>query len=679
MARITTVTHPCYPWFLRQLHRRGGCMNFTSLQTWLTTEVVVGALLATSFTTVGLLSLWAATSPRHWFVRTVVVLALLSPILVVPAYELFLAVVLAIGVTCIGIMGRRFHYYRKNSTLAERLPRRFSLRSGFLVVSVLAVALAIGAQVPNSAWQMSWMWSIGGVVVGVATFMASFLVSHTSKWWQRGLWCLVGLQNLIVCFSVYGESILLFSDLSLLPTATFTQIGLLFWTGTAIVAAMLLIAGLVLGGYGPPFWRRRAGEGPDDLLESGFPAARPVFVLFFVVVAGFPMLVLWNLLNPLPIPIEPLPNPNGHARLVNVGMRLERTAVLREYMADPVDYTKLAIAVAKQSADFAEIREALELSSWIPVAYDAEVDLADTNKTSGLRSIQRALAAQCEVSFRNGDMDTAIAAYSDMLRLADAAHRGGLAIDYFIAAACEESAHRQIYPKINSFGTTECLALLNALSSYDGKRRDIDDLLYRERVWIQREHGWVGHLIEVVSQYSAKDRESWNVFEALSNAHRRDRANALLMKLELAVHAYQHDHGEFPAQLEDLVSGYLPQIPADPFDRDRRPIRYRFEGASYVLYSVGPDGLDDEGKPISERSVFGTNLDGTGDLRLDVYFAPEPAAAVGSGAGPADEANADFEATAADKQALGTPGGGMAKNADDENEPPGKMQNAESK
>ncbi len=50
-------------------------------------EIVVVVLLATSFTCVGLLAVWAATSPRHWFVRTFVFLAALSPLLLTPAYE----------------------------------------------------------------------------------------------------------------------------------------------------------------------------------------------------------------------------------------------------------------------------------------------------------------------------------------------------------------------------------------------------------------------------------------------------------------------------------------------------------------------------------------------------------------------------------------------------------------
>ena len=49
--------------------------------------VVVTTLLVTSFTCIGLLAMWAATSPRHWLLRCAAVLAVLSPLVLIPAYQ----------------------------------------------------------------------------------------------------------------------------------------------------------------------------------------------------------------------------------------------------------------------------------------------------------------------------------------------------------------------------------------------------------------------------------------------------------------------------------------------------------------------------------------------------------------------------------------------------------------
>ena len=72
--------------------------------------------------------------------------------------------------------------------------------------------------------------------------------------------------------------------------------------------------------------------------------------------------------------------------------------------------------------------------------------------------------------------------------------------------------------------------------------------------------------------------------------------NAFLL-VALALQAYQVEHGAYPATLAALVPAYLPAIPADPFAR-AGSLKYILGREQYVLYSVGPDGKDDGGRPI---------------------------------------------------------------------------------
>ena len=74
--------------------------------------------------------------------------------------------------------------------------------------------------------------------------------------------------------------------------------------------------------------------------------------------------------------------------------------------------------------------------------------------------------------------------------------------------------------------------------------------------------------------------------------------NALL-ELKLALHAYRLEHGAYPVKITALVPGYLKAIPDDPFAL-KGPMQYKLKGSSYVLYSVGPDGKDDGGKPSAD-------------------------------------------------------------------------------
>jgi hypothetical protein len=77
----------------------------------------------------------------------------------------------------------------------------------------------------------------------------------------------------------------------------------------------------------------------------------------------------------------------------------------------------------------------------------------------------------------------------------------------------------------------------------------------------------------------------------------KGQARSAIAAVALALHAYREDHGAYPDGLSGLVPGYVPSLPDDPFAMSG-PLRYRVENDGYVLYSLGPDCKDDDGRPI---------------------------------------------------------------------------------
>ena len=71
-----------------------------------------------------------------------------------------------------------------------------------------------------------------------------------------------------------------------------------------------------------------------------------------------------------------------------------------------------------------------------------------------------------------------------------------------------------------------------------------------------------------------------------------------LARTALALERFRLPTGARPERMEELVPRYLPQVPLDPFDG--QPIRYRRRQAGYLLYSVGPDGQDNDGREQDE-------------------------------------------------------------------------------
>ena len=91
-------------------------------------------------------------------------------------------------------------------------------------------------------------------------------------------------------------------------------------------------------------------------------------------------------------------------------------------------------------------------------------------------------------------------------------------------------------------------------------------------------------------------------------------ANLRLALTAVALEQFRvvHDN-RYPATLSELTPKYLAATPMDPFDG--RPLRYRKQGAGYVLYSIGPDLKDDGGKRMNGRG---------GDMVFTVVTPPMP-------------------------------------------------------
>ena len=98
-----------------------------------------------------------------------------------------------------------------------------------------------------------------------------------------------------------------------------------------------------------------------------------------------------------------------------------------------------------------------------------------------------------------------------------------------------------------------------------------------------------------------------------------DTENALLLTM-LALRAYKMEHGAYPTALSTLTPGYLKAVPSDPFALSG-PLRYKQKGSGYLLYSVGPDGKDDGGKPIFDATKPAPSAPGNSDQRY--YVQPE--------------------------------------------------------
>jgi hypothetical protein len=91
----------------------------------------------------------------------------------------------------------------------------------------------------------------------------------------------------------------------------------------------------------------------------------------------------------------------------------------------------------------------------------------------------------------------------------------------------------------------------------------------------------------------------------------------------IALKRYELRHHQLPATLDQLTPDLLQTVPMDCMDG--QPLRYHPNSdGTFLLYSVGENGVDDGGDPSLEKDVTSSNFYWQNDYALDWVW-PQPA------------------------------------------------------
>ena len=74
-----------------------------------------------------------------------------------------------------------------------------------------------------------------------------------------------------------------------------------------------------------------------------------------------------------------------------------------------------------------------------------------------------------------------------------------------------------------------------------------------------------------------------------------------ILMTAIAIKLFQLDNNKLPQILAELVPKYLSKIPEDPFN-NLAPLQYKKTDKGYLLYSSGPDRVDQSGQVIFDSS-----------------------------------------------------------------------------
>jgi hypothetical protein len=85
----------------------------------------------------------------------------------------------------------------------------------------------------------------------------------------------------------------------------------------------------------------------------------------------------------------------------------------------------------------------------------------------------------------------------------------------------------------------------------------------------------------------------------------------------VAAERFRLANGRWPEKLSELTPPYIKVIPSDPFDG--QAIRYRLKGNRVVVYSVGPNLVDDGGAiRVQQTRIGGRAVGRLLDIGMDI-------------------------------------------------------------
>lgn len=539
---------------------------------------ITNALSAAFF---GLLGIWAAVAQRHWFLRLVVVAVFLLSALLIPAYE----VVIEFGIQ-IAIIALVVQYYRHGL----RLPRTFSMETALLGMTVLAVAAAVAAQMPDLGWQR-WLKVVGvGVMTALAALLSLWLVCGRKRLSIRIVLSLIGVAGLAILFFIGGSleyveyvpfSIARWSR-ALQPYFTITYF--IHWIGWGLpsillglfVTTLMLILARASGWFTLP--REPQTQGTRRAL-----AARLALGALTVAVATPLVFVLLALLFPPPLPAITLPAPNGYDDFVAAGKLAPEDVFPRMRRWDSMSWTERRESYELVQPTVARIASGVAKEC----VRDPFADRASAGYESEMSALLDASAAMIlhllHLEHFGTTNEYAAACLLD-LEFGEKSIRGSGTYEAD-GMALSSNAHR-LSKLLGDLNADQCRDLSLALSHFEQSRESYE-LKSGVQAHIDQHSDWETRLNYLLTE--------WSGFEHYPQDYwgRRHIAEFRLLILNAALQTYFLEKGRPPETLDELMPDYLAQIPDDPLGEGQ--LKYRRNGDAFVIYSCGFDEDDDDG------------------------------------------------------------------------------------
>jgi hypothetical protein len=215
------------------------------------------------------------------------------------------------------------------------------------------------------------------------------------------------------------------------------------------------------------------------------------------------------------------------------------------------------------------------------------------SELASLKRLAFLLIAEGRLAEKENHPADAARSYVDCIRFGNELSRGGLMINRLVGIACEAIGYRPLLSVLPTLSAEEMAEVARRLDEI--RRASVP----WEEVW-RAERRYVGRITRIPFASALATPLLWSSKRKAQQKDSRMVAQLSLLITELALRRYHAEYGKPPTQLKALSPQFLRDLPFDPFNG--RPLVYRPQGTNWVLYSVGPDGVDHGGVAIARGS-----------------------------------------------------------------------------
>jgi hypothetical protein len=271
------------------------------------------------------------------------------------------------------------------------------------------------------------------------------------------------------------------------------------------------------------------------------------------------------------------------------------------------------------------------------------------------RSLVRALRTAGDSRAARGDWGDAAKYYLDGINIGVDLPHGSNLIGMLVGDACEGIGRKSMSAAVDHLSADQAMSAAQRLAKMDSIRTPFYETLqfeersclpqilqiFKSNNWRRQDFGDTGQKFDMVdmARYYAESpksivsnylqfmdqsinlaRQPWPVqlktkppalpntpiyqtigAEFLQARFRAETTSALdrLLEVQLALRSYKLTNGKYPESLQQLTPACIPSVPIDPFGANSE-LKYRLNGTGYVLYSVGPDTVDNGGAPTQD-------------------------------------------------------------------------------